>query len=51
MSPVASKQQDYCFDEKWDNADHDSRASPAEFSEGDVTNICGFKIGGFRDLI
>jgi hypothetical protein len=25
--------------------------APAEFAEGDVTNICGFKIGGFRDLI
>ncbi len=24
MSPVASKQQDYCFDENWDNANHDS---------------------------
>jgi hypothetical protein len=57
MSPVASKQQDYCLDENWENVDHDSWASPAEFPEGDIANICGFKIdpseyiGGCRDLI
>jgi hypothetical protein len=43
--------------ELWENVDHDSWASLAEFPEGDITNICGFKIdpsehiGGFKDII
>ncbi len=36
---MASQHQDYCFDENWENANHDSWASPAKFSEGEATKV------------